>query len=59
MSDVCGICGKKIEGMKDASVDHIVPLSRGGRDAPDNMQIAHKECNVRKGDKIYGESAEE
>ena len=32
-----------------ATLDHVVPLSRGGRHAPDNVQLAHFICNVRKG----------
>jgi 5-methylcytosine-specific restriction endonuclease McrA len=30
------------------SVDHVVPLSRGGSDADDNVRIAHFTCNVRR-----------
>ncbi|MEL6257967.1 MAG: HNH endonuclease [Pseudomonadota bacterium] len=29
--------------------DHIHARSRGGGDAPDNLQLAHAECNWRKG----------
>ena len=30
-------------------VDHIIPLSRGGRHDEDNMQILCKTCNLKKG----------
>lgn len=30
-------------------VDHVVPLSRGGSDGPENIVIACPTCNVRKG----------
>lgn len=47
--NLCGICGGIIPGRRHASIDHIVPLSRGGTDAADNVQLAHKICNWRKG----------
>ena len=31
-----------------ASLDHIVPLSRGGTHTLDNVQLAHLACNERK-----------
>jgi 5-methylcytosine-specific restriction endonuclease McrA len=46
---VCGICGKPIEDMKDCTVDHIRPLSKGGMTTIDNCQLAHTECSVKKG----------
>jgi len=27
------------------SIDHIIPLSRGGTHEPDNVQLAHFICN--------------
>lgn len=35
-----------------ASIDHIIPLSRGGADAPENVQAAHLDCNLRKHAKV-------
>jgi hypothetical protein len=35
-----------------ASLDHILPLSRGGTNAVTNLQLAHYSCNSRRGDKI-------
>ena len=32
-----------------ASIDHRIPLSKGGRHGPNNCQLAHWICNVRKG----------
>ena len=40
----CVQCGAK----KDLEVDHIIPLSRGGREDEDNMQILCKTCNRKK-----------
>lgn len=54
----CGICGDSVDA--DAaypdplskSIDHIVPLSRGGAHSPENCQLAHLRCNVSKGAKL-------
>jgi len=41
----CAYCGSQ----KNLEVDHIIPLSRGGRHDEDNMQILCRSCNRRKG----------
>lgn len=33
------------------SIDHIVPLSKGGHDTLDNVSVAHYGCNSRKGNR--------
>jgi len=53
-STKCSLCGDHITDMKDASVDHIIPKSRGGSDALDNLQIAHRSCNEQKGNRLDG-----
>jgi len=51
---ICGICGRKINKQLkhphkySPSVDHIIPLSKGGIDTPINLQASHLECNLRK-----------
>jgi len=51
---LCGLCGRKInKRLKhpnpfSPSIDHIIPLSRGGADAPVNVQAAHLRCNLSK-----------
>lgn len=65
---VCSICGKPcdindyeykggafIAGNNYPSVDHIIPLSKGGAHSWDNVQLAHRICNTKKRDHIYGE----
>lgn len=41
-----------------ASVDHIVPLSRGGEHSMANVQCAHLSCNSSKGDQTIEEISE-
>ncbi len=50
----CGICGKTVDpkvlypdGMS-ASLDHVVPLSKGGDHTRSNSVLAHLICNIRK-----------
>jgi 5-methylcytosine-specific restriction endonuclease McrA len=51
---VCGLCGVPIPAdvrhpdPRSASVDHVVPLARGGAHTRENVQ-AHLACNLRKG----------
>ena len=36
----------------DLEVDHIIPISKGGKSTYDNLQTLCHRCNVRKGAKI-------
>lgn len=54
--NICHICKKPIEDMKDVTVDHVIPLSKGGMDTLDNMRPAHETCNQEKADEVYEES---
>lgn len=51
----CHLCGKKVDqaisrrSPEGASIDHLIPLSLGGADAPANVATAHNRCNREKG----------
>lgn len=51
---VCGICDEPVDmGLKfpdsmSASLDHVIPLSRGGGHVRANVRLAHLGCNARK-----------
>jgi 5-methylcytosine-specific restriction endonuclease McrA len=45
---ICGLCMKKVL-RADMSMDHIVPLARGGLHCYANIQLAHLRCNISKG----------
>src|SRR5437667_12853822 len=47
-STICQLCKHPIINYEEASLDHIYPRSRGGMTTTDNLQLAHKSCNVRK-----------
>jgi 5-methylcytosine-specific restriction endonuclease McrA len=44
---ICQLCYKKCR-RKDASGDHIIPVSLGGPTSYQNMVLAHRSCNVAK-----------
>lgn len=54
--NACAECGEPIDmsinrydSFMCASVDHVIPRSRGGKDSPDNIALTHLICNMRKG----------
>ena len=63
---ICQICGGEVDfsdgyydssgrfhvGRNYPSLDHIIPLSRGGFHTWDNVQLAHQGCNAGKCDKL-------
>lgn len=49
--NICQLCWEPME-VKDMTLDHIIPSSRGGSDDITNLQLAHNWCNNEKGDKI-------
>jgi 5-methylcytosine-specific restriction endonuclease McrA len=40
-----------------ATLDHVIPVSKGGKDTADNLKLAHWICNNRKSDSLEVESA--
>jgi 5-methylcytosine-specific restriction endonuclease McrA len=44
---VCGICGQDVDPF-DFTLDHIVPIARGGAHVMSNLQLAHALCNSHK-----------
>ena len=47
----CKICGKSGDD-HDLEIDHIIPISKGGKSTFDNLQTLCHDCNVKKGDTI-------
>ena len=49
----CARCGKELHvGTKDCTVEHIIPLSKGGKNEPTNLICMCKSCNLEKGNDI-------
>lgn len=57
----CGLCQRKVDMSKASphprspTIDHIVPLSISRDDTRANVQLAHRDCNTRKGVRAMGE----
>lgn len=62
---VCGLCaepvdptleawvnGTWVQELRSASIDHVLPISRGGEHTLGNVQIAHLGCNIAKNDRV-------
>lgn len=51
--NVCAICGRG-KTLVELTVDHIIPLSLGGKHCKENIQPLCRSCNSRKGNSIIG-----
>ncbi|OZC93006.1 hypothetical protein CH282_01725 [Rhodococcus sp. 06-418-1B] len=55
--DACSLCGLFVpeNAVKPhplaAEVDHVLPISMGGTHDPVNLALAHKTCNIKKGNR--------
>ena len=45
----------RIDVLHDFHCDHVIPLSRGGTNSPDNIQILCPKCNLTKNDRTMDE----
>lgn len=54
---LCAYCGRH-RNRKYMTVDHIIPLSKGGSDSVDNLQCTCKLCNNLKSDMLPHEFTE-
>ncbi|MEL7043064.1 MAG: HNH endonuclease [Pseudomonadota bacterium] len=62
-SGQCALCGRamlrnrfetvhaRLWAKHRATIDHILPVSKGGTDDPGNLQLAHAQCNKVKGNR--------
>ncbi|HVT44445.1 MAG TPA: HNH endonuclease [Thermoanaerobaculia bacterium] len=50
----CQYCGKRFSS-SELSLDHVIPISRGGRSSWENVVCACLPCNVKKGNKLLSE----
>ena len=46
-SGTCWYCGRQV-GFNNLTMDHVIPLARGGRSTKDNLVPCCKDCNTRK-----------
>lgn len=48
----CFICKEPFGKKERVTIDHWIPLSKGGTWKLSNLRIAHKSCNIWKGDRV-------
>lgn len=50
--DLCFICKNPFGKKEKRTIDHWIPLSKGGSWNINNLRLAHKSCNLWKGDRV-------
>lgn len=55
---ICQICGK-ICTDNEIEIDHIIPVSKGGKTCEDNLQVLCRDCNRKKSNKILTDIAKQ
>lgn len=59
---ICHICSQQVDStlrhpnLMRASLDHVVPISKGGKHSYENCACSHVLCNSTKGNKVHTES---
>ena len=48
-SEICPYCNTRILNIDDAHIDHVKPYWIGGETIPENAQLLHRYCNLKKG----------
>lgn len=51
----CQICGKYMPDEVGLQIDHIIPISKGGKSIESNLQVLCSKCNGSKSDKVITE----
>ena len=47
----CQMCGKYMPDGVGLHIDHIIPVSKGGKSVPSNLQVLCSKCNGKKSGK--------
>lgn len=54
----CWLCGEPIPedapplGRLSITIDHVIPISAGGVNAQTNLRLAHRKCNMARGNSL-------
>ena len=50
---LCYLCSRGFSSTAPPTIEHVKPLSKGGTWDFDNLKLAHKKCNVEKGNRLF------
>ena len=56
-NSTCYLC-ERVLSADEITLDHVVPVTRGGTHTADNMKVACNSCNAAKGNKLLSEYLE-
>lgn len=48
----CVLCGKEMHDGVGLQIDHIIPISRGGKSIAENLRVLCSNCNLGRGNKL-------
>lgn len=57
----CYVCGKRVDMTLSGrakwgpTIEHLVPVSRGGTNAPENLALSHRHCNTSRGNRGHAQ----
>lgn len=49
---VCQWCKRPFASIEEATIDHVIPLSKGGSNGDDNLVLACATCNTMRSNKV-------
>ncbi len=49
----CYLCEEDFASLKQITIDHYIPKSKGGPEDISNFRLAHEKCNSLKADMLY------
>lgn len=55
----CYWCEKRFMSFREATLEHIFPKSKGGKNTKGNLTLACKACNLKKGNRIISKYDQE
>lgn len=45
---ICWICNEPVRDFNELQIDHVIPITAGGKDCRDNVRVAHRICNIQR-----------
>ncbi len=55
----CQICGRYMPDKFGLHIDHIIPVSKGGKTIPSNLQVLCSKCNGQKSNRLPDEKSQQ